>query len=263
VNVANSFRMLFRRFGLVGSTAPRGRSRCLARTWLAVTMLENRDVPAASWTQITSVLPDPGAGVSTATLLPNGDVLGKQGQVQIGVDQQGHPIYSENTSGNYLLTPDAGGNYADGTWSRAASMNVSRLFYPSNVLPNGNLFVFGGEVTGSGGDGNTSEIYDPQANSWSFTSSTFPQRVGGDDPTEVLPNGQVLVGSINSSQNIPLHSCIRHKSGRLDCNRVEAQRRYQLRGKLGSANGWKRVGVQHYIELGGSTIRSPEVNRSR
>jgi hypothetical protein len=37
----------------------------------------------------------------------------------------------------YRLTPDASGSYVNGTWSQLASMSTQRLFFASNVLPDG------------------------------------------------------------------------------------------------------------------------------
>lgn len=55
-------------------------------------------------------------------------------------------IYTDNGSGQCLrLTPDIHGNYRNGTWSHLSTMNASRLFFASAVLPSGNVFVAGGE----------------------------------------------------------------------------------------------------------------------
>ena len=41
--------------------------------------------------------------------------------------------------------PDSHGSYVDGTWTRLASMHEPRLYYASAVLPDGDVFVAGGE----------------------------------------------------------------------------------------------------------------------
>ena len=46
------------------------------------------------------------------------------------------------------LTPDASGNYATGLWTAIAPMSQERLFFASQVLPNGKVWVLGGEYTG-------------------------------------------------------------------------------------------------------------------
>src|SRR6185437_7856652 len=91
---------------------------------------------------------------------------------------------------------------ARGTWSPLASMNLQRLYFASDVLPDGRVFVEGGEYSRSGGaqnETNTGEVYDPVANTWS-PIATFPQPSFGDDPSQLLPDGRVLAGYINGPQ---------------------------------------------------------------
>jgi len=42
------------------------------------------------------------------------------------------------------LTPDSSGSYIDGAWSTIAPMSIPRLYYASQVLPNGKVWVEGG-----------------------------------------------------------------------------------------------------------------------
>jgi hypothetical protein len=93
----------------------------------------------------------------------------------------------------YKLTPDASGNYNNGTWAQIASMSIGRGAFVSNVLPDGRVFVLGGEYSSDGGFTNTGEIYNPVTNTWTLTAD-FPQPIFGDDPTEILPNGTILAG---------------------------------------------------------------------
>ncbi len=96
-------------------------------------------------------------------------------------------------------------------------MSTERTFYGSNVLPDGRVFVVGGEYTYPGGTPgdlliNSGEIYDPVSNSWSAIQSVptpltsagsqpknNPTSQFGDDPTEVLPNGNILAGYFDGS----------------------------------------------------------------
>ncbi len=153
--------------------------------------LENRDLLNGTWTPLTNLIPDPD-GAQTAILLSDGSVMVLAG--------------SDNASNIwYKLTPDSSGNYANGTWSQLATSNVQRLFAPMALLPNGDVFIMGGEYSGPNTTenlNNTGEIYDPVANTWTMVSA-FPQSVFGDDPIEVLPDGNVLTGFIfDSSTNI-------------------------------------------------------------
>src|SRR5205807_9530000 len=77
-----------------------------------------------------------------------------------------------------------------------ASMHTGRLYFGSNVLPDGRVFLIGGEYSDPNTSlnyTNTGEIYDPVANTWT-TIANFPQTRFGENSTEVLPNGQVLAG---------------------------------------------------------------------
>ena len=46
------------------------------------------------------------------------------------------------------LTPDIKGNYAAGSWTLLKSMSLARLYFASQVLPSGKVWVLGGEYSG-------------------------------------------------------------------------------------------------------------------
>ncbi len=135
-------------------------------------------------------------------LLPNGKVIAEGGVAG-----------SNDTTSRqwYELTPNAQGSYINGTWSQIASMHVPRLFFASNILPNGNVLVLGGEYAGnssgpsqvnsstSSGITPTGEIYDPATNQWTNITPS-PTGYFGDDPTEVLDDGTVLAGNLFAAQ---------------------------------------------------------------
>lgn len=138
-----------------------------------------------TWVALNNTAP---GGVETMLLLPDGTVMAQNG----------------GGTGWYQLTPDSTGSYINGTWSTRASMHYSRLYYSSDVLPNGNVFVAGAEY----GNGTTNaEIYNPVANSWSVVSvptgiiqtDNFIESDGAnsagfiDSASSLLNNGQVLV----------------------------------------------------------------------
>jgi hypothetical protein len=122
-------------------------------------------------------------------------------------------VMSENGSSDYTigptwsrLTPDIHGSYVHGTWSTTASMNYTHEDFASQVLPNGKLMVAGGEY---GTGGSISELYDPQANTWTVvpvpagylqngtTSTSPPQNLGFSDAESILlPNGNMLVAPV-------------------------------------------------------------------
>jgi hypothetical protein len=79
------------------------------------------------------------------------------------------------------LTPDSKGSYINGTWVTLGKMITPRLYFASQVLQNGNLWVMGGEYTGPFEDANwgpQAEIYDPLTNTWTEAASDPPQPGG-------------------------------------------------------------------------------------
>jgi hypothetical protein len=130
-----------------------------------------------------------GTGIGTMMLLSDGTVMAQGGNI-------------DKTW--YSLTPNAAGNYVSGTWSARASMAVQRLYFGSNILTDGRVFVVGGEYSSDGGFSHTGEIYNPVTNTWTGIAN-FPQSQFGDDPTEVLPDGSVLGGYVVGPQTYIYH----------------------------------------------------------
>ncbi|HEV2329883.1 MAG TPA: fibronectin type III domain-containing protein [Verrucomicrobiae bacterium] len=98
------------------------------------------------------------------------------------------------------LTPDIHGSYINGTWTALETMNSSRLFFASDVLTNGYVFVAGGEY----GDPNhwDAEIYNLPANTWTVVpGSSMPNFNYSDSPSEMLTNGNLLVSDSQSTCN--------------------------------------------------------------
>jgi len=133
-----------------------------------------------SWTPLAHPAP---AGVNLMLLLTDGSVMAS--------NNDGSSI----GSGWFKLTPDIHGSYVNGTWSVLASAHDSRLYYPSQVLRDGRVFVAGGEY-GSGGP--HAEVYNPLTNVW--TNVTPPASLwnqGADNfydcNSELLPDGRLLV----------------------------------------------------------------------
>jgi len=145
--------------------------------------LENRELPTG-WTPLTNLPPT--TGIGTMMLLSDGTVMAEGGDNQTW----------------YQLKPNNAGSYDNGTWSTLAAMSTARLYFGSNILPSGKVFLVGGEYSGANiasgipNEDNTGEIYNPFSNTWS-PIALFPQSQFGDDPTEVLPNGQILAGYLN------------------------------------------------------------------
>lgn len=112
---------------------------------------------------------------------------------------------TEDSSGNLYpsgiwerLTPDAYGNYSDGTWSTLPTMpaGYAPKFHATAVLPDGRVLVEGGEYNGTSGqvETNLGSIYDPVANSWTSVSPPPGASEIGDAQSVVLPNGTLMLG---------------------------------------------------------------------
>jgi len=132
--------------------------------------------PAASAGTWSPVLNAPLDAIGTMLLLPDGTVMAAD---------------ASTSNGWYRLTPDIHGSYANGTWSTLAPMNYSRLYYSSQVLQDGRVFVAGAEY---GTGGSTAEVYDPVANTWTITPAAGMKFY--DSISEILPNGNVLVAPV-------------------------------------------------------------------
>lgn len=135
---------------------------------------------AGTWSTITNAPPD---ALSTTLLLTDGRVLA-----------QGF-----GTNEWYILKPDANGSYANGTWTQVASSTDAPLYYASGVLRDGRVIYTGGEYDGfSMVYLNTSEIYDPVANTWTDAGAPAGWNNIGDCPGCVLPDGRWFVGRVGS-----------------------------------------------------------------
>ena len=141
-----------------------------------------------TWVPLNNPAPD---SIGTMLLLSDGTVMASNGD--------------EGTNW-YQLTPDSSGSYVNGTWSTLSSMNDTRLYFASDVLTNGNVFVAGGEY-GTGAA--TAEIYNAVSNTWTEMpvplallnpSQPSPAANGNqafaDAISTVLPNGNVLVAPV-------------------------------------------------------------------
>lgn len=136
--------------------------------------------PAPSWVPLAN--PAPAGSLGTMMLLTDGTVFALNG----------------NDDQTWLqLTPDAHGSYVNGTWTTLAPMSFPRLYFTSDVLQDGRVWVLGGEYTGPYLDSNwapSAEIYDPIANSWS-PAAPYPNEAGGCFPINVTSDVQLGSGS--------------------------------------------------------------------
>jgi hypothetical protein len=148
-----------------------GRSRLFV---LLCSVLWSMASSGGTWTPLASAPP---IGVNHAMLLSDGTVL------------------TDNENGDCcLLTPDIHGGYIHGTWTRLASMNRGRLFFASQLLTNGNVFVAGGEY---GLGRHHAELFNPLNNVWLNIPDPVPGPAFSDAISETLPNGNVLVAPVS------------------------------------------------------------------
>ena len=138
-------------------------------------------VRAGTWTPLTHPAPTSSGGVML--LLTDGTVMCK----------------SNTGGGSYgnlwnKLTPDSSGSYVNGTWTTLAPMADTRLYFSSQVLKDGRVFVAGGEYGTGGAKG---ETYNPLTNTW--TSAPAQGSTISDANSEILPDGRVLVALVTGT----------------------------------------------------------------
>jgi hypothetical protein len=231
--VHHSWGWLSKRFRPGRSVPPRRRFEPAGRR-LAIESLEERTLLNGTWTALAHAQP---AGATSGNMM-----LLSDGTVMVHANNN---IFGTASNGNqwYRLTPDGTGSYVNGTWTQLASMNRVRLFFPSNVLPDGRVFVVGGEYSGSPRTQNftnTGEIYNPVTNSWSNIAN-FPQSQFGDDPTEMLPDGSVLAGYISGPQTYIYHPA----------TNTWTQTGTKLRSDRSDEETWIRLPVSSTLPQGG------------
>ena len=113
----------------------------------------------------------------------------------------GTVIGNNGASNWYRLTPDSTGGYTNGSWStNIAIMHYPRLYFASQVLTNGQVFIAGGEYSTNNGGG-TAEVYNPLNNRWTLAPSTPAPVQFLDSISDMLPDGNVLVAPVDPSAN--------------------------------------------------------------
>ena len=135
---------------------------------------------SASWTPLANL--PPGGSVINLLLLSDGTVMAQSG------DDGWHW---------FKLSPDAHGSYVNGTWTTTAPMTFPRIYFSTNVLQDGRVWLLGGEYTGPYFDANiapSAEIYDPINDTWSPVAP-YPNEVGGCGHRNVTSDVQLTAGS--------------------------------------------------------------------
>ncbi len=138
----------------------------------------------------------PGRAVGAGTWAPLANKAPGNIQVMLLLSD-GTVMCGHDTTNWWRLSPDTNGNYANGAWSALAPMHDTRDYYSSQVLPDGRVFVAGGEY-GTGAD--KAEIYQPTNNTWSQAAPPLGHL--SDTISETLPDGSVLEGFFNQTSGI-------------------------------------------------------------
>ncbi|QEC68648.1 T9SS type A sorting domain-containing protein [Panacibacter ginsenosidivorans] len=139
-------------------------------------------IAQGTWTAVAANCPASSGGV--CMLLSDGTVICKT--FAGGIDGYGTLWYR--------LTPDNQGSYINGTWSPIAPMINSRLYFSSQILKDGRVYVAGGEY---GTGGSSGETYNPLTNSW--TANPSPGAFVSDANSEILDDGRVLQAIVQGS----------------------------------------------------------------
>ncbi len=155
-----------------GRIAALAANAALVTAFLAMAPLKSA---AGTWTALAN---NPPVSVNEALVLSDGSIL------------------TDNGSGQCArLTPDIHGSYVNGTWTQLTSMNFTRLFFSTEMLTNGTVFVAGGE-DGNGND--HAEIFDPLRNIWTrIYPDPIPAVSFSDAISTTLPNGNVLEAPVS------------------------------------------------------------------
>jgi len=143
-----------------------------------------------TWAPLTNTSPVVSGGVMVMLLLTDGTVMAK-------TDSCGSDTTATSTWAK--LTPDIHGSYINGTWTTITPSHDTRVYFASQVLMDGRVFVAGGEIenesiNGNGTGGYSGEIYNPLNDTWTMApaqSSYF-----GDANSEILPDGKVLIAVV-------------------------------------------------------------------
>ena len=146
-----------------------------ALTTLFFTIISFQLKAQGTWTPVATNCPGQGGG--GLILLSDGSVMCKT--FDGGVDGYGNTWYQ--------LKPNAQGSYINGTWTKLKAMKNTRLYFSSQILKDGRVYVAGGEY---GTGGSSGEVYNPLTDSW--TQTPAPGAFVSDANSEILEDGRVL-----------------------------------------------------------------------
>ncbi len=156
------------------------------RSFLPGASAQNAGVlQAGKFARFQKIKHQPPTGILITFLMTDGSVLAQS---------------SSNWRQWYRYRPDSSGDYANGTWSSAASLPAG--YAPdaaaSATMIDGRFVITGGEYNSYGSFQlqltNLGAVYDPVADTWTAIGHPHRWKWIGDSPSSVLPNGQYLLG---------------------------------------------------------------------
>lgn len=202
----------------------------------------HQPVTSGTWSEVTAY-PGPN-GPETSLLLMNGTMIT-------------HDVCSGQW---YRLTPDSKGNYATGTWSKIAAMpsGYTPLYYASQVLPNGNVIMNGGEYNTSCGAQwtNKGAWYSAKADKWVSVSPPNGWSNIGDAQSVVLQSGKYMLADCCNTNNalgaVTKKGAVTWTAtgtGKADDDDEEGWTLIQSTGKVFTVDVWKSPGNPSPAEL--------------
>ena len=205
---------------------------------------------SGTWTALTNPFPGPVNSVNgpeTSLLMMDGSVI----------------THDACTTRWYRLTPDSKGSYSNGTWSKIAAMpsGYGPLYFASQILPNGNLIMNGGEYNISnkcnGGTWtNLGAWYDAKKDKWVSVSPPNGWSRIGDAQSVLLPsNKYMLADCCNTSEALGTISkkgavtWTTTGTGKADDDDEEGWTLIQSTGKVFTVDVWLSPGNPSPAEL--------------
>jgi hypothetical protein len=146
----------------------------LRKLFFLALLISTNALASGVWTALNNAPP---TSVNSALVLSDGTILTDDGSGDIN-----------------RLTPDSHGSYINGTWTRLNPMINPRMFFSTEMMTNGNVFVAGGEY-GVGGE--HAEWFDPRRNVWTAIPDPIPAVSFSDSISGMLPNGNVFVAPVS------------------------------------------------------------------
>lgn len=141
-----------------------------------------RSFSAGTWKAINHA---PSAQIGHTMLLPDGSVLALASTC--------------NATGNWLrLVPDKTGSYLNGSWVAAGNLpaGYNPTYFASQVLPNGQVVIFGGEYNACNEEWTTlGAYYNPNTNKWAALDAPAGWSTIGDASSIILPSGQMMLAN--------------------------------------------------------------------